>query len=224
MTNEEGLVPVNQHGQEVLDRVNVIKERLIENFLELSALLADIYNNKYFELSGYSNFSDYVEQSSLDINISTAYRMVRLINSSKLLGVSPEQMRLIRPTKLLEIFSLNPTTNQDDIHALLKEGDKNTVDEVKKRVRKVKGLGEEVFYRFSVEKDVADLCIEPAINKCKAEYGDTTSSDGEIKDISNSKAFELICIEYLNQPNMKQPVIDIKSEEPEDDSIGSDFQ
>ena len=155
----EALTTVDQRIDKatgISERINQVKLKFIENFLELSHLLAEVYNNQYYDELGFDTFKEYVESSDLDINITAAYRMVNLANNSKLLDVPSETMAEIRPTKLLEIFSLNPDEHKETIHELLKEGDKNTVEEVKQKVKKAKGeTGADVFYRFKVNEETS---------------------------------------------------------------------
>jgi hypothetical protein len=178
-------------------RIKTVKKKFIENFLEMASLLAEIYNHQYYFVLGYEGFKEYVELSDLDINTSVAYRMVKMANSMKELQIGNDQVKEVKPTKLLEIFSLNPKENESTIRALLEEGNTNTTNQVQSKVRKEKGLDEAVFYRFSVEKEVSELTIEPAMEKIKRKMGSNVDKFGEVSEPSGSKCFEFICAEYV---------------------------
>jgi hypothetical protein len=185
-------------AQEIDLKIKTVKSKFIENFLEMAHLLAEIYNHQYYYLLGYEGFKEYVELSDLDINTSVAYRMVKMANSMKELQIGTDSVKEVKPTKLLEIFSLNPKENEGAIRSLLEDGKTSTTDQVKSKVRKHKGLDEAVFYRFSVEKDTSELTIEPAMEKIKRKMGSDVDKFGEVAEPSGSKCFEFICAEYLN--------------------------
>lgn len=182
---------------QVLERIGQVKQKFIEYFLELCFLLGEISEKKYFEQWQYNSFKEYVENSGLDIQVSAAYRMVRVYDGAKQLGLTWEQLAVTKPTKLLEIFSLDPQENAQAIRGLLEEGDTNTVEEVRNKVKAEKGLSEDVFLKFKVDKEVHEDIILPALERCRQIHGSNKDKFGNVYDISDSKCFELICFDFL---------------------------
>jgi len=182
---------------QVLERIGQVKQKFIEYFLELCFLLGEIVELKYYEEWKFSSFKDYVENSGLDIQVSAAYRMVKVYDGAKQLGLTWEQLAVTKPTKLLEIFSLDPKENEKVIRGLLEEGNTNSVADIKNKVRAEKGLAEDVFVKFKVGKDVHESIILPALERCRQLHGSSKDKFGEVHDISDSKCLELIFMDFL---------------------------
>lgn len=194
---QQSLAKTPERAEQVRQQLETEKQNFVRNFFEISKLLTEIYNNKYYEFWGYGSFIDYVESSDLDINQTTAYRMVNLVNGQKALDIPTEELLVVKPTKLLEIFSLNKEANGDDIKKLLEEAKTDTIDEVRNKVRQAKGLSTDVWMKFKLTDDMADT-VNAALEKAKQESGDIIDHNtGEVLTISNSRALELICANYL---------------------------
>jgi len=196
----DGAVAPDNRPAQVLERIGQVKKKFVEYFLELCYLLGETVEKKYFETWGYNSFNEYVENSGLDIQTGAAHRMVKVYDGAKQLGLTLEQLMATKPTKLLEIFSLNPKENEKVIRGLLEEGDTNTVEEVKNKVRAEKGLSEDVFLKFKVEKDVHEMIILPALERCRQLHGSNKDKFGEVYDISDSRCLELIFTDFLGSP------------------------
>lgn len=183
--------------QDVRDQLEVEKKNFVKNFYNIAQLVTKIYNNKLYEYWGFGSFKDFV-QESLDLNLAIAYRLVSLVNGQQALEIPTEELLQIKSTNLLEIFSLNPEKNSEEIKALLTDAKTDTTEQIKNKVRKVKGLGTSNWIKFNLEEDALQV-VNDALEKAKVDYGDSVDfSTGEIKEISNSRAIELICADYLS--------------------------
>ena len=200
IVSRDGAFVAADRPTEVLERIGQVKKKFIEYFLELCYLLGEVVEKKYFEVWGYNSFNEYIENSGLDIQNGAAHRMVKVYDGARQLGLTWEELAATKPTKLLEIFSLNPKENEKAIRGLLQEGDSNTVDEVRNKVRAEKGLSEDVFLKFKVEKDVHELIILPALERCRQLHGSNKDKFGEVYDISDSRCLELIFTDFLGSP------------------------
>jgi hypothetical protein len=182
---------------QVLERIGQVKKKFVEYFLELCFLLGEVVENKYYEVWKFNSFKEYVENSGLDIQVGAAYRMVKLYEGAQKLGLTHEELAVAKPTKLLEIFSLNPLEHEKIIRKLLEEGDTNSVEEVRNKVKAEKGMSEDVFLKFKVEKEVHEDIILPALERCRQIHGSDKDKHGEVHDISDSKCLMLICMDFL---------------------------
>lgn len=184
--------------QEIKDRLEMEKKNFVTNFYNIAKLVTEIYNNKLYEYWGYGSFKDFV-QENLDINLAIAYRMTSLINGQSALDIPTEDLLEVKSTNLLEIFSLNPKENKEEIKSLLNDAKTETTEQIKNKVRRLKGLNSPTWFKFSYTDENTVELIKNGLEKAKREYGDSVDiTTGEIIEISNSRALELIIADYLS--------------------------
>ncbi len=179
--------------QDIKDQLDTEKKNFVKNFYAIAALIAEVFNNKCYEYWGYGSFKEFISEN-LDIQISVAYKMVTMINNKKLLNITDEELLDIKPTKLLEVMSLK---DPEEVKTLLLEAKTASTDIIKEKVRKAKGLGENVWRKYSLSIEAAEV-LDAALDRIKVEYGDSFDpSNNEVKEISNSRAIEMLAANYL---------------------------
>lgn len=201
-------------AEKIDQEIKEIRDGLKVSFLGMCKLLAQMYNDRLFAQleHPYSSFNDYVAFSGLDLNVSTAYRMVKFSNTIEALGISEERLLKIKPSKLLEIASLDRKENEREILDLIDGGETSNINEVRDKVRKIKGIDAAIMLTFRLERDTYEEIIEPAFDKVRAVAGSTVDEKtGEVTDLTDSRVLEFLCIEYLHVPaNETQPFIDVE--------------
>jgi len=189
---------------EVLEQIGRIKTNLHEGLFDLAELLAEARSKSFHVNWGFARFGDWVEQGSgLDIAARTAYYLICIVEKGKLLGIPRNQLRAVKMSKLKEIFSLDAGTNGETIKQLVGQGQSLSLDEVRNAVNQVKtgaGLEPLVYMTVKLPKSVKQI-VDDAFEIVRRNYGDKLNEYGEPFDLSDSGCLELICAEYLTNPN-----------------------
>jgi hypothetical protein len=188
-------------AKEVFTTIKGIKTHLSDNLLTLGELLSEARSNGYAELMGYDSFGSYLEATELDMSERQAYYLIKIIDNSRTLGITRDELKASKMSKLKEIFSLDPAVHGNDIKQLVAESADSKLEEVKAAVERIRSDGKTeatTWRNFRVTESQAQV-IDQAIEQVKEDYGDVVNgSTGEIENVSDSRAFELICIEYTN--------------------------
>lgn len=199
MTSE--LAVQTDRAKEVFSTIKGIKTHLSDNLLTLGELLSEARGNGYAELMGYDSFGTYLEATELDMSERQAYYLIKIIDNSKALGIGRDQLKASKMSKLKEIFSLDPNAHADQIKQLVAESADSKLEEVKAAVERIRSDGQTeptTWRNFRVTESQAQV-INQAIDQVKEDYGDVINgSTGEIEVVSDSRALELICVEYTN--------------------------
>jgi hypothetical protein len=209
----EVVTPMLDRANEVRARISQIKEETENNFLDLCELLLEAQEGSYHTLYGYGRFADWVEQDSgLDMSARQAFYLVNIAKKVKQLGLSRQEIKQAKVSKLKEIFSLEPTEHAEEMKQLVAAAESDSLDEVKEKVAKLKAKqGEEpkAYMTLKVDASVKET-IEEAIELARMNYGDVVVN-GEVTEASVSQCMELIAIAYLQDAN-NRPENNIESE------------
>lgn len=198
----ELVTEVTVRANEVANQLLALKGNMEANFLDMCDLLAEAQDNNYHTQYGFTSFVNWVEVGSgLDISPRQAFYYTNISRVTKKLNVPKDKLLQIGISKLKEIFSLPAVDKTDEIKGLLDEAPNATIDEIKQKVRGMKNPADasKKFITLKLEEGVKDT-FDKAIELARMNYGSTVS-DGEVVDISISKALELICVDYLQDPN-----------------------
>jgi len=193
----EKLAPISPRLQTALairDEIELIKKKSYDNFIRLSELLRSLYKDKYYEDLGFDNFKECLDSSGLDISISQAYRMIKLAEGVEKFEIPKEELKAIKPTYLLEVFSLE---DGDEIKKLLNPPEKITVNEVKELVREKKGYDKSYFVQFKVTQDTRNM-INDVHKKLREREGQTIGENQAIQELSDSQCLEYVYAEMWN--------------------------
>lgn len=189
---------LQERAGEVLKRLGEIKEGIISNYWDLCDLLHEASEGDYHNVWGYDRFDVWVEQASgLDISARQAFYLITIKRKADLLGLTRDQLKDCKLSKLKEIFSLNVDKYKDDILDLLQNKDL-PLDEVRSKVKKLKGIeDEEMVYKTIKIPTLAWETIQNALDLVRSKHGSTTNEFGEVVEIPDGRALELMSAEYL---------------------------
>jgi hypothetical protein len=200
------LVVRHDRASVVLSKIQNIKTRMVDQALELAELLSEARANSYHHDWGYENFGDWVENGSgLDLKERTAYYLISIIDKSRQLGITREDLGKSKISKLKEIFSLDADRHPNVIKQLVSASANISLESVRDAVAAIKTQdGQEalVYRTFSFTQSGYELTVKAAIERMMMEYGDTIDSVTKAPiDISPGRAIEMICADYLASPD-----------------------
>jgi hypothetical protein len=201
------------------NRANEVSQQLVKitndtknNFFTICDLILESVEGDYHKYFGCKNFTEWIDQSEFDFSSRTAYYYLSIGKKTRELGLTKEELSEIPISKLKEILSLEPSSHEQTIRALIEESDSLSVEEVKQKVKGIKHkAGEDIFvhYNFKVTEtavQVIEDCFE-LIRRGTGNYVDQTT--GEVVEISNSRCFELACASYTEDDNNKLPKVEV---------------
>lgn len=238
--NLESIQTVNLEAVEVkvLGRAEVVRQRifeikgdLVKRALELGSLLLEARNNDYHVVWGWTRFGDWVEDSDLDMSERQAYYLIQIVERSRALGITQEQLEAVKLTKLKEIFALKAAPDEV-IKQLVEDAQTCTLEEVRLKVQELRQGAEDETYTFlnldlkgrRLPRDAKDS-ITKAFENVRRRYGSSVNSQGEVDDIPDWRVLELLCVEYMEDPNsaetqgevIEAEFVDLPQETPKDD-------
>jgi hypothetical protein len=201
-------------AEAVLTRIGQIKGDLVRRALELGALLLEAREHDYHVVWGFPRFGDWVEASDLDMSERQAYYLMQIVQRAQALNITQAQLERVKLTKLKEIFALKAAPD-DVIKQLVENAETATLEEVKYQVQVVKQGGEDNEFTFinldlkgkRIPRLARDRIME-AFEDIRRRYGNTVNGEGEVCDITDWRALEMICEEYLNDPNRHEQVLE----------------
>jgi hypothetical protein len=217
MESDNSALVLASRPQEVLNQINILKNNMFSNIIDMAELLSEVRRNKYNLEYGYSSFKDWIDNSGLDLSERSAYYLINVYDRSLELGIDKERLKRTKISKLKEIFSLKNATPAE-LRKLVDKSEDLSLKQIQDEVRIIRYEGKEDTYSFITLK-VADAdwkaYIEPAINTVRAEAGSNyDSTTGDPLDISYTQAIVLICQDYLADPNRQ--VLDMPLTRPND--------
>jgi hypothetical protein len=198
---------VRRELESLIDSVNA------SNF-DIGERLSHVFHSGFFREWGFNTFGDYT--ATLKIKPRKAQYLKTIVDCMKAVGVKRSTYEPLGIARLREIASLdpvadwtNPTTGEitpmkEFILGFIEQGETYPLDDLKKHVRTLKGLvGENdlVWLNFCLKRSVLDETGRPALELAKRYIGSVgKDEDGISKDASDGAAFEVLAIEYLNDP------------------------
>jgi len=204
------------HASKVRQQLEVLMRMVEKSSFDIGELLYEVRSKKYYNDWGFGSFKDYVEKG-LGYKQSKAYYLTRIIEVMQYLGIPRPEYEPLGVLKLREIASLNMNETHDGkpvadiIRELVKEGKALTQAEIKQKVKEVKGLvgeNEIVWVHFGITESSKQNIVGPAIDLAKANIGTIGMDDeGKAIDASDGRALEVICVEYLNDPQNKPAIM-----------------
>ncbi len=201
------LVKSNEYERaiEVRTKIDALRVNMFDGLLDIAELLAEARRGDYHIHYGFPRFGDWVEQGSgLDMSERTAYYLIKIVENAKLLGISREELRAAKLSKLKEIFSLDAEVHGDEIKLLVGEAKESSLDDIRTKVQKIKsGGGEEpfVFLTIKVPMSVKENYIDPAFELIRRQYGDRKDAAGNPVDITSGVCMEYLCQAFVQDQN-----------------------
>jgi len=193
---------VQQRATEVRETLSKISVQFEDGYLDMCDLLREAQEGDYHHHWGFERFSDWLEQASgLDMSARQGYYLVNISKYASILGLTRQQLKAVKVSKLKEIFSLDIKQFEAQIRELIEEAPALSLEEVKSRVRALKGQGDVFYVTLKLDKEVKPV-LDQAMELARRNYGSVVDEGtGEIKEISDSKAIELIMVSFCQDIN-----------------------
>lgn len=205
MSNNDTALQTADRAEQVKQQLLQLKDKVEDSFFDLCDLLLEAKEGSYHNVWGYGQFGDWVEMASgLDMSRRQADYYVSIGRKSKVLGLTRDQLKQAKISKLKEVFSLDTQTQGEQMKQLVEEAKTESLEAIREKVQGLKAKdGEEpwVYMTIKVPKSVKEDSIEPALELARRIYGNQFREDGEVYDITDSKCWELICVTFNQDPN-----------------------
>lgn len=193
-------------------------EEIVRNIntqtFDLADLLNKVKKNSWYTGWGYNTFQEYIE--TIDIKLSKAHYLTRIVGVMEQVNIPRETYENVGIAKLREIASLEPgeiyvnpqnnigTPTNEIITDLVNRADDFTINELKQAVKVFKGLvGEDelVWVNYSVKSLVKEQILNPALELARKQIGTLKKDDdGVAVDAGDGACWEIIAVEFLNDP------------------------
>jgi len=193
-------------------RINKLIKELGLSTFDLAELLFEAKSKMMFQGWGFESFSKFAK--SLEIKYSKSFYLVKIVENMTAAGLTRPEYEPVGLTKLRMISRLDADAefNGTPVSLLIREltlkAKEMSSDEVQLEVDTILGLAEEdsmVWMNTRVKKMAKENVILPAYRKAKRYLGQQQSEDGEFKDATDGQAQELICADFLADPNYDTP-------------------
>lgn len=186
-------------AEEVRQRIFTIREDVMSKALELGRLLLEARDKSFNVIWGYDNFGLWVEEDSgLDMSQRAAYYLINVVQRADELGITDEQLKRVKLSKLKEIFSLKDT-DPEVIKELLARAEGSSLNDIRDDVAMVKaadGGDPFTFWNMKMPITIKEEIVKPAFEKARRLYGNTMHG----ADAPDWKCLELCCVSMLNEP------------------------
>lgn len=203
----------SSRATQVRRAINKLIKQANSSDFDLADLLYEAKTKMYFQGWGFDSFSQFAK--SLDIKYTKSYYLVGIKENMVAAGLDRPQYEPVGKTKLRMIAELDPDAEYKDtpvkllIRELTLKAAELSPDEVRFEVDAILGLTEEeslVWMNTRVKKLAKDNVIIPAYRKAKRFMGQQKDEEsGEFKDATDGAALEMICANFLTDPNYDTP-------------------
>jgi hypothetical protein len=197
------------------DEINDLIAGINTSEFDLAERLYEVKSLQYYIAWGYDTFGQYAK--SLALKSSKSYYLVRIVKNMTEAGLTREQYEPLGIAKLRVISKLdlveegkpvlyNDLPMTDYIKELVTTAAANmSLEEVEQVVDKLQGkTGDDamVWLNISMKKAARDNVVLPAIEVAKLHLGTSgVDADGKAKDASDGRAVEVICADFMSDPN-----------------------
>jgi hypothetical protein len=216
MSEETVIIGEQEAGRAATVRraINKLVAASSTTMFDLMDLLFEAKSKLYYTGWGFPSFSKYAK--SLGQKYTRSYYLVKIKENMKAAGLEREQYEPVGMTKLRIISRLKPETTFNDIpvsllirELTLKAGQMEP-EQVQYEVDKIMGLTEDesmVWINVKVKKLARENVIKPALEKMKRHIGTSPSEEeeGQHVDASDGRALEMVCANFLADPNYDTP-------------------
>ena len=189
-------------------RINKLIKETNSSTFDLMDLLHESKAKNYISGWGFESFSKFAK--SLDIKYTKCFYLVAIKENMAAAGLERNEYEPVGMTKLRMISRLDPEVeyNGTPVKLLIREltlkAKEMDPDEVQLEVDTILGLTEEesmVWMNIRVKKLSKDNVILPALRKAKRYMGQQKDDEGEFHDATDGAALEMICADFLADPN-----------------------
>lgn len=205
--------------------INKLVKGVSVNTFDLAELLYEAKSKDYIREWGFESFSKFAK--SLDIKYTKCYYLVKIVANMTSAGLTRAQYEPIGLVKLRAISRLDTdgdykgTPMPQIIRELTLKAGQMTPEEVTFEVETILGLTLDesmVWLNLKVKKLAKENVIKPAMALAKKHMPEsqTQDEDGVYHDPSDGAAIEMICANFLADPNYNPPV----EQDPSDSTGG----
>jgi hypothetical protein len=216
-TNLTAVVGESVAGQaaKVRDEINNLIAGVNTSTFDLAERLHEVKSQQYYVAWGHDTFGQYAK--SLDLKVSKSYYLVRIVENMTAAGLTREQYEPLGIAKLRVISKLdlveegkpvmyNDLPMTDYVYEMVTNLAMDMpLEDVQQAVDKLQGkTGDDamVWLNISMKKAARDNVVLPAIEVAKLHLGTSgVDADGKAKDASDGRAVEVICADFMSDPN-----------------------
>ncbi len=189
---------------------------------DLAELLFEAKSKNFYAGWSFESFSKYIK--SLDFKIAKSYYLVRIVENMKAAALERAVYEPVGLAKLRVISRLKPDTeyNGTPVSLLIREltikATDMSLEEVQFEVDTILGLTDDesmVWLNIRCKKSSREDVIKPALAKAKKHLGTKPAEgiegeEGQQKDESDGRALEMVCANFLADPNwdVEEPKIE----------------
>lgn len=198
---------------QVRRQINKLISSANSSTFDLAELLFEAKSKNFYSGWGFESFSKYAK--SLEIKYTKSYYLVRVVENMKAAGLERAAYEPVGMGKLRIISRLKPDTEYNGVAVslLIRELTLKAIDmsleEVQIEVDTIMGLTEDeslVWLNIRCKKAARENVIKPALALAKKHLGTKPADgvegeEGQQKDESDGRALEMICANFLADPN-----------------------
>lgn len=199
---------------QVRRQINKLISQANSSTFDLAELLYEAKTKLYFTGWGFESFSAYAK--SLEVKYSKSYYLVRIVENMIAAGLERPQFEPVGLAKLRLIAKLKPDTEFKGtpvsllIRELTLKAPELSLEEVQIEVDTIMGLVADesmVWWNVRMKKLARENVVIPAVACMKKFIGTQPSEEGEGQqaEVSDGRALELICANFLADPNYEVP-------------------
>ena len=186
---------------------------------DLAELLFEAKSNNYYREWGFQTFPQYAESLAVgDMKTSKCYYLVRMVETMTACDIPRSTYEPVGRTKIRVITKLKPeveyqgTPGKQAIKELVAKAGQLSYEELNEAVDELLGaVGDDAmcWLNIHVKKLSRENVIKPAIERARKHIGSvaTDENTGEALDASEGAALEVICANFLADPNFAEPEI-----------------
>lgn len=204
-------------SHEVTNKILALVNTINQDNFTLAEYLHEVKSKQFFLDPAYkcNTFKEYAKL--VGVKPSKAYYLARIVEVMSALGHPREVYEPVGMSKLREITKLEPGEKSPDgkfdhtayINSIILNPDTYELEDVISIVAEAQGkTGENknVWWNVSVLWSTREQVIKPAVEEAKRLCGTVgTDADGMAKDISDGRALEFICADFLSgAPNLSE--------------------
>ena len=192
--------------------INKLIKGVSTNTFNLADLLFEAKAERFFTKWGFETFSKYAK--SLDIKYTKSYYLVKIVENMKGAGLTREEYEPTGLGKLRVISRLSLAGEYKGIpmpmviRELTLKAKNMSLEEVQFEVDTILGMTEDesmVWMNIHLKKLARENVVKPALARAKNHLPQTEDDEGQHKDASDGAALEVICANFLTDPNFADP-------------------